>query len=125
MTEKHNSRKKDNNNQRTLSIEEFFPIATLEQKELLSEIYDEVQKEVAIAKKINVIYGSIDNGIYSSGEGITVCENGDDADVISLGPKMELKDVRENIGRLLKKAVDELHMEDVGMIQRQYGNYVK
>lgn len=123
MTEKHNPSKNDNNNQRTLSIEGFFPIATLAQKELLSDIYDGVQKEVAIAKKINAVYGSTDNGIYSSGEGITICENRDDADVISLGLKMELKEVRENIGKLLKKAVDELHMEDVGLIQRQYHNY--
>lgn len=117
MTEKHN--------QQTLSIEEFFQIATLEQKELLSKIHDDVQKEVEIAKKINEIYKSIDNGICSSGEGITICESKDDADAISLGLKIELEDVRKNIGVLLKKAVDKLHMGDVGMIQRQYNNYVK
>lgn len=117
MTEKHN--------ERVLSIEEFFQIATLAQKELLSDIYDNVQEEVAISKKINAIYESTKNGIYSSGEGITICDSSDDADVISLGLKIELKEVRENIGRLLKKAVDELHMGNVGMIQRQYKNYVK
>jgi hypothetical protein len=128
MIEDHNpmnSNNSDNNNRITLSIEEFFPIATLEQKELLSEIYDNVQKEVAIAKKINGIYGSIDEGIYFSDGGVTICESKDDADAISLGLKKELEDVRINIGKLLRKAVDDLHMEDVGMVQRQYHNYVK
>ena len=87
--------------------------------------YDNVQKEVAIAKKINEIYESIDKGIHFSDEGVSVCESRDDADAISLGLKTELEEVRSNIGKLLKKAVDKLHMEDVGMIQRQYNNYVK
>lgn len=113
------------NNQRVLSIEEFYQIATLEQKELLSDIYDNVQKEVEIAKKINVIYESISKGVYSSDGGVTICESVDDADVISLGLKTELQEVRATIGKLLKKAVDKLHMGDVGMIQGQYGNYVK
>jgi hypothetical protein len=128
MIEYHNpmnSNNSDNNNRITLSIEEFFPIATLEQKELLSEIYDNVQKEVSIAKKINEIYGSIDECIHFSDGGVSVCENRDDADVISLGLKKELEDVRTNIGKLLKKAAKDLHMENVGMIQRQYSNYVK
>jgi hypothetical protein len=128
MIEDHNptNGNNDNNSNRiTLSIEEFFPIATLEQKELLSDIYDNVQKEVAITKKINEIYGSIDDGIYFSDGGVTILESKDDADAISLGLKTDLKDVRSNIGELLKKAVNELHMEDVGMIQRQYSNYVE
>jgi hypothetical protein len=108
-----------------LSIEEFSPIATLEQKELLSDIYDNIQKEVAIAKKINEIYGSIDDGIYFSDGGVAICENKDDADVMTLGLKTDLKEVRSNIGKLMKKAVNDLHMEDVGMIQRQYNNYVE
>ncbi len=38
---------------------------------------------------------------------------------------MELKYVRDKIVILLKKAVSELGMKDVGIIQRQYKNYVK
>lgn len=112
------------NRQRPLSIEEFFKIATMEQKDLLSDIYNNVQEEVEITKKINDIYKSIDQGLYSSDKGITICESEDDANVISLKLKEDLQTVRTRIGRLLKKAVNELKMENVGIIQRQYGNYV-
>lgn len=112
------------NTGRLLSIEEFFKIATTEQKELLSDIYNGVQEEVEIAKKINDIYKSIDQGIYSNGKGITICESEDDANIISLKLKEELKTVRSRIGKLLKKAIDELEMENVGIVQRQYDNYV-
>jgi hypothetical protein len=109
--------------QKTLSIEEFYSIATDEQKKLLSDLYDLVQKEIELAKKINNIYKSIENGIYSTDEGITLCEDSDDANVISSGFKEELKDVRGNIGKLLNKAVKELSMGNVEMIQRQLVNY--
>ena len=109
---------------KTLSIEEFYRIATPEQNELLSDLYDAVQKEIEIAERINKIYRSIDTGIHCNGEGITVCESEDDANVISLGLKIELKEARSQVRMLLKKAVDELNMGNVGMIKRQYDNYV-
>ena len=109
---------------KTLSIEEFYKIATPEQNKLLSELYDAVEKEIEIAEKINAIYKSISIGTYCTGDAITVCESEDDANVISLELKIELKEVRSQVGRLLKKAVDELNMGNVGMIKRQYDNYV-
>ncbi len=109
----------------TLSVCEFFEIATLEQKELLSELCESAEKEAMILKKINTIYESVRNGVYSSCGTVTVCESVDDANIISLEPKEELEKVRKDIGALLKKAVDELHMGNVGIIQRQYKNYVK
>lgn len=112
------------NKHRPLSVEEFYKIATMEQKELLSEIYNNIQEEVEIAKKINNIYKSIGQGIYSDNGGVVICESEDDANVISLKLKEELKIVRERTGKLLKKAVDKLDMRNVGIIQRQYGNYV-
>lgn len=112
------------NEQRVLSIEEFFKIATLEQKELLSDLYDNIEKEIQMTKKINNIYGSIGQGICSTDHSVTVCESEDDANVISLRLKIELKEVRKNIGVLLKKAVDKFEMGNVGIIQRQYDNYV-
>lgn len=115
----------EKSNERTLPMDEFFQIATLEQKEILSDIYEDVMKEVAITKKIKSIYGSVDNGIYSQDGGVTVCDSNDDADIISLGSKVELEEVRKNIGVLMRRAVDELHMGNVGIIKRQYGNYVK
>lgn len=115
----------EKSNESTLSVKEFFQIATLEQKKLLSDIYEYVMKEVAITKNINSIYGSIDKGIYSKDGRVAVCNSNDDADVISLGLKVELEEVRKNIGILMRKAVGELHMGNVGIIKRQYGNYVK
>jgi len=112
------------NKQHPLSVEEFYKIATMEQKELLSDIYNSIQEEADIAKKINNIYKSIDQGIYPNDRGVILCESEDDANVISLRLKEELKTVRERTGKLLKKAVDELDMRNVGVIQRQYGNYV-
>ena len=109
--------------QKTLSIEEFYSIATDEQKKLLSDLHDLVQQEVELAKKINNVYSSMENGIYSTGEGITLCEDSDDANVISSGFKMELKDIRRKIGTLLIKATKELSMDNVGLIQRQLANY--
>lgn len=53
--------------QKTLSIEEFYRIATDEQKKLLSDLDNLIQKEIELAKKINNIYKSIDKGIYSTG----------------------------------------------------------
>lgn len=111
--------------QRTLSIEEFLKIATPEQRQILSNLHDLAEKERELDEKINRIYSSVNTSIYSNGVGITVCEDADDANIISLGPKLELKEVRDNIAELLKKAVNELKMENVGIIQRQYKNYVK
>ena len=120
--EKHENIKVDKG---VMSIEEFYKIATQEQKELLSQLYDAAQKEMEIARKINAIYESINYGTYSNDQSVTICESNDDADVISLGQKIELSKVRSQIGALLKKAVDELSMGNVGMIRRQYDNYVK
>ena len=107
-----------------IGIEEFMKTATLEQRQLLFNISDLAEKEKDLAEKINKIYLSVNTGIYSDCKGITLCEDEDDANVISLRYKLELKDVRDDIVRLLKKAVSELNMKDVGIIQRQYKNYV-
>jgi hypothetical protein len=71
-----------------------------------------------------LIHGSTDRAIYIQDGGMSVCESIDDADVISLELKIELEDVRKNIGTLAIKAVRELNMGNI-VIQRQYGNYVR
>ncbi len=109
--------------QQTLSIDKFLKIATSKQKELLLEIYENVEEEKEIVKRIGDIYTSIGNGMYITEKGITICENEDDANVISLKLKTDLKIVRTNIGTLLKRAIEELQMRNVGIIQRQYNNY--
>lgn len=110
----------------TMGIEEFIKIATPEQMQILFDLSELAEKENELAKKINNIYSTAKNwpGIYSDGEGITLCENEDDAHIISLGHKIELRDVREKIAILLKKAVKQFNMGDVGLIQRQYHNYI-
>ncbi len=112
------------NGQQTISIEEFLKIATSEQKKLLSDIYDNAQKESDIIKKIKNVYESTCTGVYHIDGGISICENEDDADIISLRLRMELKTIKQNIGTLLKKAVYELEMGNVGIIRRQYDNYL-
>lgn len=106
-------------------IDEFLKTASVEQRSLLFKLADLAEKEKELSKKINSICSSVNTGIYSDGEGITVCENEDDMAIISLGPRLELKEVRDEIADLLKKAVTDLGMGDVGIIQRQYKNYVK
>ena len=107
-----------------IGVEEFLKTANDEQISLLFELADLAEKEKELAEKINKIYSSVNKGIYSDGKGITLCEDEDDANVISLGSRLELKDVRYEIAGLLKKAVNDLGMGDVGIIQRQYKNYV-
>lgn len=110
-----------------IGIEEFMRTATYEQKQILFDLSDLAEKEYELAKKINEIYSVANKwpGIYSDHDAITLCESEDDADVISLGKKLELKEIRSKMAILLKRAVNELNMGDVGIIQRQYGNYVK
>ena len=109
-----------------IGIEEFMKTASAEQKSLLFKLSDLAEKESELCKKIDRIYPSASKRprIYSDSVGITLCEDADDANVISLGSKLELKEVRDEIATLLKKAVNELGMEDVGIIQRQYKNYI-
>ncbi len=110
-------------NEQTISIEEFLKIATSEQKQLLLDLHDNAQKEYDIIKKIKNVYESVGVGVCHIDGGISICENEDDADIISLRLRMGLETIRENIGTLLKKAVYELEMRNVGIIQRQYNNY--
>ncbi len=109
-----------------IPIEEFLKVATSEQNKLLLDLYELAIRETNLVKKIDNVYNAINDGIYQEGyaKGITLCESEDDANVISLKLKIELRDVQDNIKRLLKRAVDELDMGNVGIIRRQYKNYV-
>ncbi len=109
----------------TIPTEIFIKNATYEQKKLLFQLHDLALKEQEITQKINKIYGSISKGIYSEGSGITLCENDDDANIISNKLRIDLNFVRSQMARLLKKAVDELGMDNIGIIKRQYPNYIK
>lgn len=111
----------------TITVEEFMRTATTEQKQLLFDLSDLAKKENEIAGKINRIYDTVKYGIgvHEDETGITLCEDEDDANVISSGLRHELNSVRNQISELLKKAVSELGMSEVGIIQRQYKNYVE
>lgn len=109
----------------TIYLEEFLKTASTDQKKLLLDLQDMAEREQKLTEKIDNIVRSVDTGIYSNNTSITLCEDIDDIAAISAGPREELKIVRSQMANLLKKAVDELGMGDVGIIQRQYKNYVK
>ena len=67
-----------------ISIEDFIKSATNEQKELLFKLSETAKQEKKLEDKINYIYNSIKSGTYSQNDhSITVCEDKDDAFVIS------------------------------------------
>ena len=105
-------------------IEDFMKNATNEQRELLFSLVETAEKEQKIVDKINRIYGSIKNGVYSpNGIGITVCADEDDARVLSMKPMQELRVVKGQMKTYLKKAV-ELEMETLEIIKNTYEHYV-
>lgn len=106
------------------AIEDFIDTATEEQKELLFKLTDTVAEETKLVDKINGIYGSKKEGIYSEGGAVTLCENDEDAFLIAFKPKQELEKVREKIKGYMEKAI-ELGMGHLGLIQRNYEFYVK
>lgn len=108
----------------TTNIEDFMKNATDEQRELLFSLVETAEKEQNIVDKINRIYGSIQNEVYSpDGIGVTVCADEDDARVLSIGPMQELRIVKEQMRTYLKKAV-ELEMGHLGIIKNTYEHYV-
>lgn len=109
-----------------IGIEEFLKSATPEQKQLLFDLGDLAKKEHDFAEKINRICScpGKGQGIYDDGMAVTLCESDDDVAIISAGPRRDLKEVRSKIVNLLKKAIKDIGMGDVGIIQRQYKNYV-
>ncbi len=106
------------------TIEDFMKAASDEQKELLFKLSETVEQEQKYAEEVNRIYGSMRSGIYSlDGISVTLCEDEDDARVISFKPRQELQRVREQMKDYMKKAV-ELNMAHLGIIQRNYEHYV-
>jgi hypothetical protein len=106
-----------------MDIESFMKTATADQKNVLFELARLAEQENDLATKINGIKSSMKSGIYSpDGASIALCEDEDDAMVISLGPRMELQKVRDSVKALMKEAVA-LGMKDVGIIARNYEHY--
>ena len=107
----------------TVTIEEFMKTASAEQKDLLFKLSETAEEENKHAKEVNRISKSMSSGVYSDGFAVTLCEDEDDARVISAGPRQELRRAREKMKQYLKKAV-ELGMSQLGIIQRNYESYV-
>ena len=106
------------------TIEDFMKTATGQQKDLLFKLSEIAEKERYCVGKINTIYNSTKSGVYSpDGVGITICEDDDDARVISMKPRQELKEIKEQIKMYMEKAV-ELGMKNLDFIQRNYETYV-
>jgi len=106
-----------------IGIEAFVRTATKEQRELLFEISDLHEKEIKLTNQIKQNYDAIKTGGLFDGVAITPIEDEDDAMVVSIGPRNELKEVKESMKRSMIKAV-EMGMGNVGLIRRNYESYV-
>jgi hypothetical protein len=106
------------------SIEDFMKTATKEQKDMLFKLSELVEQENKYVNEINRINSSMKSGIYSpDGISITLCEDEDDAMVISMKPRRELREVKEQMKSYMQEAV-ELGMGHLGLIQRNYESIV-
>jgi len=106
------------------TIEDFMKTATEEQKNLLFSLAETAEEEKKYVNEVNRIYKSMKSGVHSSdGISVTPCETEDDAMIISIGPRQELKRVREQMKKYLEEAVG-LGMGHLGIVQRNYEHYV-
>jgi hypothetical protein len=107
------------------TLEDFMKIATKEQKDLLIKIGEAAEQEKKSSDEVNRIHNSIKTGIYSSDGGlsVTVCEDEDDAMVISAGPRQKVGDAKKHLKEYMVEAV-KLGMGHLGFIQRNYEHYV-
>ena len=108
----------------TVLLEDFLKTATDEQMELLHSISEAAEQEQVFANRVTAVYGSIERGVHSpDGFSIGLCEDEDDARVISAGPRHELQRVREQMKSYMEQAVG-LGMGNLGIIERNYEGYV-
>ncbi|MBW3005095.1 hypothetical protein KY310_04655 [Candidatus Woesearchaeota archaeon] len=110
---------------KTLSVDEFMKTATANQKDLLNKIMVAATKEQDLAKEVNAVYAAAKPGGLHSPDGIslTVCEDEDDAKIVSLGSRMKLEETRAQIKRYMQEAV-KIGMGHLGIINRNYEHYV-
>jgi hypothetical protein len=92
-----------------MSLEKFLEIAAPEQKEILFQLFDKIEEDNEIIRKIDRIYSYIEGGTFSE----------------IIGTKEEFKARRANIAKLLKNAVEEYGMGDIEIIKKHYKKYVK
>jgi len=64
-----------------------------------------VEQEKSLDKRIETVYSAIRTGTMIEGGGITVVEDEDDAKVVTLGDKMRVREIENEIRSTLKKAL--------------------
>ena len=110
-----------------LKVDEFRRIATKPQWNLLMQITEYAEQEERIVNRIGGtrVAARIGRGTVSAlgGLGVTVCEDDDDLRAIHGRDYTELERIRGEMKSCFLRAV-ELGMANVGIIARQYPNYV-
>ena len=109
-----------------LTLEQFMKIATQEQSQLLQELAGVARQEEQLAERISRIFQNAKpEEVYSPdrGHSWTLLEDEDDAAVITMGSREELRRIRERMKGYFIRAA-EIGMKDVGFIQRNYEQYV-
>jgi hypothetical protein len=105
-------------------LEAFFKNSTDKQKSLLLKIVETSQLENETCERINRVYNSIKSGVYSSdGYSISVCEDEDDAAILSAKDRQELASIRDKIKGYMIEAV-KIGIGNLGIISRNYKEYV-
>ena len=73
---------------------------------IINKLEELTEREVKLGAEIKSIYGSIKNGGFMMGGAITIVEDEDDARVVSIGPRMKLKEIIEEIQEYLKQGIE-------------------
>lgn len=101
-----------------VAIKEFMLVASEKQRQLLIDMAKANQRGARLVEKVRLT----DSKYFGTTDGITVnvCADGDDAIVVSAGPRQELRRVEEQMKSYLREAVKDPQMRELGLIQRQY-----
>ncbi len=86
---------------------------------IINKLEELADKESRLNTEIESIYGSIKHGGFMSEGAISMVEDEDDAKIVSIGPRMKLKETREEIQRYLKQAIElVMHKGDLKLKQK-------
>jgi hypothetical protein len=73
---------------------------------VINKLEELTGREAKLNSEIESIYGSMKHGGFMRGGALTMVEDEDDARVVSMGPRMKLKETREEIQRYLKQGIE-------------------
>ena len=107
-----------------MPLDVFLESATDEQRVCFKNLMIQLNDSEILQNEIKGIYSAMEFGVYWFSDGSrTLCENEDDALIISLKPRMRLEDVKKDIKKYLKQTVG-LGMRDLAIVQNNYKHYV-